>query len=132
MFVCIIFALHMFLPSIKLKSYPTREEAAAASHKKKMLGECLCVAFANNDTHHQKKSYTYEWEICEIEQTLKNTIFFDASISQILTIERTSNQFSSQANSSIVLTIWIYANLLCYNDWLQFALHFTISVDVAS
>lgn len=52
--MCIIFALHMFLPSIKLKSYPTREDAAA---QKKMLGECLCVAFANNDTHHPKKKF---------------------------------------------------------------------------
>lgn len=43
-YVC-IFALHMFLPSIKLKSYPARDDAA---HTKKSSSACLCVAFANN------------------------------------------------------------------------------------
>jgi hypothetical protein len=47
-----------------------------------------------------------------------------------LTIPNASNQFSSEANGSIVLTVRVNADFLRHYDWLQRIFHFTIRVDV--
>jgi hypothetical protein len=61
----------MFLPSIKLKSYPAKETMLFIP--KKSSSACLYVAFANNHamerknvhmTHHPKKHHAFKRDIC--------------------------------------------------------------------
>lgn len=47
-----------------------------------------------------------------------------------LTVPTASNQFGSKANRPIVLTVWIDANLLGHDDWLQRILDLAVRVDV--